>query len=165
MLSRKQALAALACAGLTPLAETNAFAASEKAVVGAWKLETFDVIEKGALKPRYGENPVGYLMYSASGRVSAVLSALHRAELTPPPNSIAASDLHCIESIRPFLAYAGRYRISGNRVFHTVETSVFTNLVGTTLEREFSIQGDTLTIRTLPPEIWGSANILTWRRT
>jgi hypothetical protein len=166
MLTRKHALAAFACAGLAPFAQADAIAASENAaVVGAWKLETFDVIEKGERKPRYGANPVGYLMYSASGRVSAILSALHRQELTPPPNTIAESELHCIESIRPFLAYAGRYRIQGNRVFHTVETSVFTNLVGTTLEREFSIHGDVLTIRTLPPEIWGSANILTWKRT
>ena len=103
-------------------------------------------------------------MYSASGRVSAILSARHRTALEPPGN-VTPSEIACIESVRPFLAYAGTYRIKGNHSFHTVETSVFTNLVGTTLEREFSIHGDLLTIRTLPPEIWGSANILTWRRT
>ena len=140
--------------------------AGDSTVVGAWKLERFDVLEKGGTrKPRYGANPVGYLMYSASGRVSAVLSARVRPRLVPPPEPISESELTCIESIRPFLAYAGTYRISGNHVFHTVETSVFTNLVGTTLEREFSISGNVLRIRTLPPEIWGSANELVWRRT
>jgi hypothetical protein len=42
--------------------------------------------------------------------------------------------------------------------------SVFTNLVGTTLERQFNLVGDTLTIRTLPPEIWGNSNLLVWKR-
>jgi len=166
MLSRKHVLTSLGSFGFVASALSKGSQAAELPVVGAWRLETFDVLEKdGGRKPRYGRNPVGYLMYSASGRVSAILSAQHREQLEPPPNTIAKSDLACIESIRPFLAYAGTYRVRGNRVFHTIETSVFTNLVGTTLEREFSISADILTIRTLPPEIWGSANELTWRRT
>jgi hypothetical protein len=166
MLTRKHALSALGAFGLSAFATVESTAAAESAVVGAWKLESFDILEKGGKRsPRYGADPVGYLMYSASGRVSAILSARDRHKLVPPPATISESDLACIESIRPFLAYAGTYRIRGNRVFHTVETSVFTNLVGTTLEREFSIAGDILTIRTLPPEIWGSGNELTWRRT
>jgi hypothetical protein len=54
--------------------------------------------------------------------------------------------------------------VRGDHVFHHVEVSVFTNLVGTTLERQFQLKGDTLTIRTLPPEIWGSSNVLVWKR-
>jgi len=166
MLSRRNALTFLSSFAIAATAAPKRALAGDSAVVGAWRLQTFDVLEKGGgRKPRYGANPVGYLMYSASGRVSAILSAQHRIKLEPPPSTVSESELTCIESIRPFLAYAGTYRIHGNRVFHTIETSVFTNLIGTTLEREFSISGDLLTIRTLPPEIWGSANELTWRRT
>jgi len=166
MFTRKHALNALAAFGLSAFATAETATAAETAVVGAWKLESFDILEKGDKRtPRYGAHPVGYLIYSASGRMSAILSARERHKLVPPPATISESDLSCIESIRPFLAYAGTYRIKNDHVFHTVETSVFTNLVGTTLEREFSIAGDLLTIRTLPPEIWGSANELTWRRT
>lgn len=166
MVSRKNAITFLSASAIAATAAPKPAGASQNAVVGAWRLETFDILEKdGGRKPRYGGNPVGYLMYSASGRVSAILSAQHRAKLEPPPSRVAESESTCIESIHPFLAYAGTYRISGDRVFHTIETSVFTNLVGTTLERQFSISGDILTIRTLPPEIWGSANELTWRRT
>ena len=166
MLTRKNLLNTLGAFGLSAFATVEATAAAESAVVGAWSLESFDILEKnGKRKPRYGAHPVGYLIYSASGRMSAILSARERPKLVPPPEKISESELSCIESVRPFLAYAGTYRIKGNRVFHTVETSVFTNLVGTTLEREFSIVGDLLIIRTLPPEIWGSANELIWRRT
>ncbi|MGB8965709.1 MAG: lipocalin-like domain-containing protein [Candidatus Cybelea sp.] len=68
------------------------------------------------------------------------------------------------EARQNFLAYARRYEVRGDRVFHHVEVSVFTNLVGTTLERQFKLAGDTLTIRTLPPEIWGNSNLLVWKR-
>ncbi|PZR56395.1 MAG: hypothetical protein DLM50_08320 [Candidatus Meridianibacter frigidus] len=71
---------------------------------------------------------------------------------------------HCTESVAPFLAYAGTYEIRGNRVFHKLETCVFTNLVGTTLEREFHLSGDTLTIKTAPPFIWGNQSVLVWHR-
>ncbi|MGB6739645.1 MAG: lipocalin-like domain-containing protein, partial [Candidatus Cybelea sp.] len=76
----------------------------------------------------------------------------------------AASEAQRSESLLNFLAYAGRYEVRGDRVFHHVEVSVFTNLIRTTLERQFKISGDTLTIRTLPPEIWGSSNVLVWKR-
>jgi hypothetical protein len=31
-------------------------------------------------------------------------------------------------------------------------------------EGQHTIAGDILTIRTLPPEIWGSSNVLVWKR-
>ena len=133
-------------------------------VVGAWSLVTFNVDEgKGAAMPRFGSNPVGYLIYSADARMAAVLAGTHRPELKSPEGT-AASEEQRSESLLNFLAYAGRYEIRGDRVFHHVEVSVFTNLTGTTLERQFKIEGDRLTIRTLPPEIWGTSNVLVWKR-
>ncbi|MFY9710739.1 MAG: lipocalin-like domain-containing protein [Candidatus Cybelea sp.] len=133
-------------------------------VVGAWGLVTFDVDERtGSRKPRFGPDPIGYLIYSADMRMAAVLAGTHRPELKSPSGS-AASEAQRSESLLNFLAYAGRYEVRGDRVFHHVEVSVFTNLIRTTLERQFKISGDTLTIRTLPPEIWGSSNVLVWKR-
>jgi hypothetical protein len=125
---------------------------------------SFDVDEgKGAAKPRFGPDPVGYLIYSANARMAAVLAGTHRPELKSPSGS-SASEADRTQALLNFLAYAGRYEVRGDRVFHHVEVSVFTNLMGTTLERQFAIDGDTLRIRTLPPEIWGSSNVLVWKR-
>jgi hypothetical protein len=115
------------------------------------------------VKPRFGPNPAGYLIYSADARMAAVLAGTHRPELKSPSATSASEDLRT-EALQNFLAYAGRYEVRGDRVFHHVEVSVFTNLVGTTLERQFNLVGDTLTIRTLPPEIWGNSNLLVWKR-
>ncbi|MGA8575567.1 MAG: lipocalin-like domain-containing protein [Candidatus Cybelea sp.] len=139
-------------------------AAAKEGIVGAWSLISFDVDEgKTTEKPRFGPDPVGYLIYSADARMAAVLAGTHRPELKSPAGS-AASEASRSEALLNFLAYAGRYDVRGDRVFHHVEVSVFTNLMGTTLERQFKIDGDTLTIRTLPPEIWGSSNVLVWKR-
>jgi hypothetical protein len=139
-------------------------AAPPAALIGAWALETFVTDEpKGGERPRFGPNPVGYLIYTADGHMSATLMGAHRAPL-PAPDGSAARHVEVTSSLGNFLSYAGRYEIRGNHVFHHVEVSVFTNLVGTTLERRFALDGDTLTIGTLPPEIWGSSNRLVWKR-
>lgn len=138
--------------------------ATNDGIVGAWSLLSFDVDEgKATQKPRFGPDPVGYLIYSADARMAAVLAGTHRPELKSPAGS-AASEASRSEALTNFLAYAGRYDVRGDRVFHHVEVSVFTNLMGVTLERQFKIDGDRLTIRTLPPEIWGSSNVLVWKR-
>ena len=163
--SRKDLLGVAGSFGLlAAVANVPPADAATESVVGAWSLVSFDIDEgKGAEKPRFGPNPVGYLIYSADSRMAAVLGGTHRATLSAP-NGAPSPQSHCDESVLNFLAYAGRYEIRGDRVFHHVEVSVFTNLIGTTLERQFKISGDTLTIRTLPPEIWGGSNVLVWRR-
>jgi hypothetical protein len=150
----------LAAVGSVPAVRADA----REGIVGAWNLVSFDVDEgKGHEKPRFGPNPVGYLIYSADARMAAVLAGTHRPALSSPAGS-AQSEESRTQALLNFLAYAGRYEVRGDRVFHHVEVSVFTNLMGTTLERQFALQGDTLTIRTLPPEIWGSSNVLVWKR-
>lgn len=139
-------------------------AASADAVTGAWELVSFNMDEgTGKEKPRFGPDPKGYLMYTPAGRMSAVLTGIHRPPLEPPPKT-SADAAQCVQSVADFLAYAGRYEVQGDRVLHHIEVCVFTNLIGTTVIRQFKIEGDTLTIRTLPPEIWGSSNILVWKR-
>lgn len=171
-LSRKTLLETAAAFGA--IAATSAAAravatptASEvrNAVAGAWKLESFVIETAGKTgEPRFGPNPVGYLIYTPSGRMSATLMAARRSKLESPKGATSTrAELN--ESLADFLSYAGRYEVRGNHVFHHIEVSVFTNLVGTTLERIFDISGNTLTIRTLPPEIWGTANKLVWTRT
>ncbi len=152
----------LAAVAKAPAAE--AAVAVRQGIVGAWSLVTFDVDEgKGAEKPRFGPDPVGYLIYSADARMAAVLGGTQRPKLDSPAGVSPSEDART-QSLRNFLAYAGRYEVRGDRVFHHVEVSVFTNLQGVTLERQFKIEGDTLTIRTVPPEIWGTSNVLVWKR-
>ncbi len=149
---------------LAAIANVPAVAAEAAGVVGAWSLVSFNIDQgKATQEPRFGPEPVGYLIYTAQACMAAVLGGTRRPELHSPAGT-SASETQRNESLRNFLAYAGRYEIRRDRVFHHVEVSVFTDLVGVTLERQFKIAGDTLTIRTLPPKIWGSSNVLVWKR-
>jgi hypothetical protein len=157
-------VAAAASSVLRAGAAPAAVAAVPAALIGAWALESFVIDEPGGNeKPRFGLNPAGYLIYTADGHMSATLMGVHRAALAAPDGSSSTRG-EITSSLANFLSYAGRFEIRGNHVFHHVEVSVFTNLVGTTLERQFDLTGDTLTIKTLPPEIWGGSNRLVWRR-
>ena len=162
-ISRKALLGSIASLGLA--ASVRSIGDAAPGVLGAWSLESFvERVADGSFQPRFGLKPVGYLVYTASGRVSAVLGASDRqAFLSPDGGPVTDADRR--ESIRNFLAYAGRYELHDGYVLHHVETSIFTNLVGTTLKRGFQLQGDTLTITTLPPYIWGAQSKLVWKRT
>lgn len=163
--SRKGVLGLAGSFGLlAALGNAPAPAALREGIVGAWNLVSFDVDEgTGREKPRFGPDPVGYLIYSADARMAAVLAGTHRPELHSPGGK-AESEQQRTTALLNSLAYAGRYEVRGDRVFHHVDVSVFTDLIGTTLQRQFKIEGDTLTIRTLPPEIWGTSNVLVWKR-
>jgi len=67
-----------------------------------------------------------------------------------------------------FVAYAGRYRIEGDAIVHTVETSLFPNWVGTTQRRLWTLSGDggTLTLESPPIALRGVTRRqrLTWTR-
>lgn len=159
--TRKTLLSGLASFALVAAAPAQA---AQNPLVGAWTLETFDAIDAdGSRKPRFGKNPVGYLIYTATGRMSAVLSAVRRPDFVSPDGTSKTTAART-EAISEFLAYAGTYRVRGNRVFHTVQTGVFTDLMGKTLERDFRIEGDKLTIETVPPYLWSNNSILVWRR-
>jgi Lipocalin-like domain len=164
-LSRKGLLNLAASFGvLAAVGNVPSKATAAEGIVGAWSLVSFNVDEPGGRsQPRFGPDPVGYLIYSADSRMSAVLAGTHRPTMTSPSGT-SSSEHARTEALQNFLAYAGRYEVRGDHVFHHVEVSVFTNLIGTTLERRFALEGDRLTIRTLPPEIWGSSNVLVWKR-
>jgi len=164
-ISRKGLLGLTASFGvLTAVSSIPKKADAGEGIVGAWSLVSFNVDEpSGKSQPRFGPEPVGYLIYSADSRMAAVLAGTHRPAMTSPSGT-ASSEEARTQALQNSLAYAGRYEVRGDRVFHHVEVSVFTNLIGPTLERRFTLDGDRLTIRTLPPEIWGTSNVLVWKR-
>ena len=163
LFSRKRLLHAGGALGLLA-AIPRVTSAADAPMIGAWHLQSFDAEQPdGTWRPRYGDRPVGYLIYTADGHVSAILSAMHRPKFESPDAATSTTEQRT-RALNEFLAYAGSYHVRGNHVFHKVETSVFTDLVGRTLEREFHIKGDVLTIRTLPPYLWKNASTLVWKK-
>ena len=125
------------------------------AIVGAWRLEsTLQRLADGAVRPSplYGSNGVGYLIYSASGHMSAMLAdpSRERWSLKNEPTEKNLQDIHA-----HFIAYCGRYEVNeqAGLVFHHLEMHVTPNFVGEVLVRRVSLEGNLLTLRPLEEEL------------
>ncbi len=109
----------------------------------------------------YGLNPTGFLTYSADGRVTALISYGGRK-----PLSVGSRMEEQAEAFKTFLAYAGRYTLSGDKVTHHVEISSIQSYVEKDLIRHVKFQGDQITLLTPPTRLNGKTQTieLIWRR-
>ncbi len=90
----------------------------------------------------YGENPTGYLSYSADGRMQAIGAADGRIVPAGP----APPDHERVMLHNTMFAYAGTYSVEGGKVIHHVDISWNEVWTGTDQIRFFHVKEDTLTI-------------------
>jgi hypothetical protein len=123
---------------------------SEK-LVGTWKLvsasSTTSTGERN--ETPYGPSPVGFLTYSADGRMTALISNGGRRPLSVGGGSL---EEHA-EAFKTFLAYAGRYTLSGDKVTHAVEIASIQNYVDKDLVRSVKFEGDRIVLITPPTPV------------
>ena len=117
-------------------------AISSTSVHGAWQLLSYDVEEQanGNTFAPMGDNPSGYVIFTAEGRLSFMLSAEGRQ---PGSNAEERSAL-----LSSMIAYTGTYRLEGDRWITQVDVAWNPEWVGTEQTRYFAIDGDVLTVHT-----------------
>jgi len=132
-------------------------------LLGMWKLVSASSTTSTGQRNEapYGLNPVGFLTYSEDGRVTALISYGGRK-----PLSAAAGMEDQAEAFKTFLAYAGRYTLSDDKVTHHVDISSIQSYVGKDLIRSVKFQGDQITLVTPPTRLNGKTQIieLIWQR-
>jgi hypothetical protein len=150
-------------AEVSGLAESGLGNANDK-LVGTWKLVSASSTTSAGerCETPYGPSPVGFLTYTADGRVSAMISYGGRTSLsvrggTPEEQA---------QAFKTFLAYAGRYALSDDTVTHSVEISSIQTYVGKDLVRNVKFQGDRITLVTPPTFVNGKVQTveLIWER-
>jgi hypothetical protein len=124
--------------------------ASENPIIGTWKLQSlvFEAIATGQRSTPFGDHPVGYLSYSADGRMYAIGVVEDR----PKPRDPLPTDQEKVKLQESMFAYAGTYTADGEKVVHHVDISWNQSWTGTDLVRFYKLDGDTLTIRTARAE-------------
>ena len=134
--------------------------------LGTWKLvsyttEDLATSQKSSL---LGLHPSGFLSYGSNCRMSAILVKDGRN----PPATFVPTDAERVDLYNGFIAYAGTYSIEGNIVSHHVDASWNQTWTGTTQMRRFKIDGNTLSITTLPTKnaLTGkqSSSVLIWTK-
>jgi len=116
-------------------------------LVGAWRLESWSFEYEDSRPSEFplGADARGMLMYTAGGQMSATLMRIGQ-----PPAS---------------LAYAGRYEVQGDAVYHSIEIATDPTLVGLTTTRHIAREGDVLTLS--GPDFrsgTGRTQKIVWRR-
>lgn len=132
-------------------------------LVGTWKLVSASSTTSAGSRSEapYGASPVGFLTYTEDGRVSAMISYDGRKQL-----SVGAGTEEKAEAFSTFLAYAGEYTLSGDKVIHRVEVSSIQNYVGRDLVRTVKFEGDQIILVTPPTPVNGKLQTfeLIWQR-
>ncbi len=139
----------------------------DERLVGTWKLVSASSATTSGEKnvPPYGINPVGFLTYSEDGRVTALISYGGRKPLSIGAKTTVLLEEQA-EAFKTFLGYAGRYRLSGDKVIHSIEISSIQNYVNKELIRSVKFQGDRIVLITPPTMVNGKIQTmeLVWER-
>lgn len=116
---------------------------SSSPLLGTWRLKSYVVTtDSGARSTPYGEHPIGYLSYSADGRMQVIGTASERMA----PHNAALAGNERVSLYDTMFAYAGTYSVEAGKVTHHVDISWNEVWNGTDQVRFFEVHGNTLTI-------------------
>ncbi|WP_124800657.1 lipocalin-like domain-containing protein [Paraburkholderia phosphatilytica] len=117
-------------------------------LLGTWQLQSFTTtdIATGEKSQLFGAHPTGYLNYGSDGRMYAIVLDGTRTA----PADLVPTDAERIELFKGLCSYAGTYSIAGDEVSHRVDASWNQAWTGTIQVRRFTVDGNRLTISTLP---------------
>jgi len=137
---------------------------SEK-FIGTWKLISFEMRSDDQVTYPLGKDPVGYLIYSSEGYMSAALMASNRRRFSSM-DLMKATTEELVAAAGTYIAYCGKYEVTKDKVTHLVEVSLFPNWVGEKQERFYEFEGDKLTLSTPQMVLGGKQQTghLVWKR-
>ncbi len=151
------------------LFQSQSFAQRSEKLIGTWKLVSAKITtDTGEVRDAWGPNPVGFLTYTADGRMSAILTLSSRKPLSVS-DFISAPEGERAVAFATMTAYAGRYTLAGDKVIHHVEAASMPNDVGADLERMIvALDSDRLVLRVAKPYLRGGLMVrsqeLVWER-
>ena len=133
--------------------------------MGTWKLvsaSSTHIEAESETKLPTVSSPAGFLTYTEEGRVTSLISYGGRKLLSVGGGHLEEQ----AEAFKTFLAYAGRYTLSGDKVTHHIEISSIQNYVDKDLVRSVKFQDDQITLVTPPTLVNGKIQTveLIWQR-
>lgn len=139
-------------------------------LVGTWELvarEDHDAAGELRPDPALGPNPLGLLIYDASGRFAAQF--MKRDRTTPLSEAVSAMPSSNNTLAKDgYDAYFGSYVVDDERgaVTQTLQAALSPENVGHVVTREMTVEGDTLVITLNTTSVSGETvtRTLRWRR-
>ena len=108
-------------------------------MIGTWKLtaQQFEFADNGEPMDIFGPAPRGRLIMTADGDFMTLITAADRAVLAGDAAQLFST----------MLAYSGKFRIDRDTLVISCDLAWFPDWVGTEQVRFFSLDGDTLSLR------------------
>ena len=104
-------------------------------LIGTWRVTGFSEWSRdGTEHHPLGDNPVGYAIFDAAGRIFIQLSK-------SPGRSATAQDV-----AGSFIAYFGRFEVKGDTLIVAIESGNAAHDVASTQTRTITLDGDALSI-------------------
>jgi hypothetical protein len=129
--------------GVAAIIATVAAADERHALVGNWKLVSWQVIGSDGIRQNvFGTTPSGYLVLTPEGRSIVLTTASGRKAGTDDAARAALQ--------RTMRSYSGRYRVEAGEFIPTVDVSWNEEWNGTEQRRHYRIDGDKLYIESEP---------------
>jgi hypothetical protein len=119
-------------------------------LVGTWRLVSFAFRSAdGRFSYPFGEDALGYLIYTADGYMAASLMAADRPAFGSADTRGGTTEEKAA-AWDTYVSYCGPYTLEDGRVVHHAELSLIPGLSGSDQMRSYALDGDTLTISTPP---------------
>ncbi len=121
-------------------------------LVGTWRLlSSSQRMDDGTVRPdpQTGPRGIGYIMYSETGRMCAVLANPDRPRWKSETAPLEAEVRAAFDGL---VAYCGTYEVNEAQgyVVHHIEMDRMPNLTGTDRKRHFALSGGRLVLRPTP---------------
>lgn len=135
-------------------------------IVGVYRGRGAENVRKDGTVVSRREPPNSQIMYSPDGFMGVLSTP---AERKPVSQSGGGMDLDALsaaeraEAASGIVAYAGRYEVKDGSVYHHIEMALNPNLIGQTHARRIDMEGDDLTLSTMP-DAEGNYGRIRWRR-
>ena len=135
--------------GALLLAIPLAARAAESDLYGTWKLVSLNskLLDTGQMDQPRGKAPTGYVSFTPDGRMTGVILS----EKRPKPESAAKmTDQQRVELFKTMNAYAGTYKLEGNKLTYRYDVTHNELPTQRALVREIKFEGRKLTMLNEP---------------
>ena len=121
---------------------------AKKPLVGTWQLLSWKNVDRedNTTYP-FGEDAIGYVLYSEDGYMSTTLMTANRPKFETD-DVLGGTTEERARAEKTYVAYCGKYEINENKVTHHIKASLFPNWVGVNQERFFAFTDEKLTLST-----------------
>jgi hypothetical protein len=122
---------------------------SSTSIVGTWRVvKCEDRAADGTISYPYGENPIGYFVYDATGHLSVHIMRTPAMKNFPGMREGTGDGASYREAFLAYVGYFGTYTVDAahGAVTHHVEGGLRPDFTGTDQVRQFRIEGDRLMI-------------------